>query len=335
MLVPFVIDANSLAPDASWTPAAARACHTRLLDTWQRIGLLVHDGTTFTESSLNHKVATLPQNLRTLWQEILQRAPLKPISNGWTGSVTSKALGQISEMALLALVDDATAEVEFGLTEDEDERVNSTENGHGIDICRLVAAGNALPFKEAIDKAGRHIEARDSWEQTWNSRFAALARAPIKIVSVVDRYALEQHYKCPQTHLSGFARFLRLLDDTDGSDRYLTLYSARTPELAAIELKEIIRAVQDASRFSSGANISRIALYMVPDGIFAHISHDRFIRFGDYAWDLGLGLRVFEGSDAGSRSQASFKAGVAVREYKAIEEELVRARNVQRFTIRN
>ena len=76
MLVPFVIDADSLAPDPAWTSAQHRACHKSLLDVWQRIGLLAHDGDSFDSSRLKSAIQQLPQNLRPLWQEVLQRVPL-------------------------------------------------------------------------------------------------------------------------------------------------------------------------------------------------------------------------------------------------------------------
>lgn len=323
MLVPFVIDADSLAPDPAWTPTQQRACYNGLLDVWQRTGLLAHDGNTLHGSRLHQAVQALPQSVRPRWQEVLERAPLL-ITPEWNGKVSTVTLGDFAEVAQLALVDDARAEVEFGFIDDCDEALQPI-NGIDISVCRLLSAGQAQAFKAATALAGTHIEAGDKFQATWDARFKALARAPIKIVSIVDRYAIDQHIAHAQNQLSGLERFLRLLDGDATGQRHVTIYSAWTAELSGANRKSI-DDIETELRAVFGRlpckNIKRIKFFMVPNTSFRDDGHDRFIRFGDYVWDIGLGLEVLDGAYSAKRSSAGFKSGTAIGGYKGVEQDL-------------
>lgn len=323
MLVPFVIDADSLVPDPAWTPAQQRACYNGLLDVWQRTGLLAHDGSTLPASRLRQAVQSLPQNVRPRWQEVLERAPLLT-TPGWNGNIAATTLGDFAGVAQLALVDDTRAEVEFNFDDECDEAL---QPGNGIDVsvCRILAAGQASAFQIATTLAGKHIEARDTFQTTWDTRFKALAYAPIKLVSVVDRYAIGQHMSCPQTRLSGLERFLRLLDNDATGHRHVTIYSAWTTDLSGENRKTIDDIEAELSVVLGKLprkNIKRIKVFMVPNTGFRDDGHDRFVRFGDYVWDIGLGLEVFDGAYSAKRSSAGFKTGTAIGGYKSVEQDL-------------
>ncbi len=323
MLVPFVIDADSLAPDPAWTPTQQRACYNGLLDVWQRTGLLAHDGGHLPASRLHQAVQALPPNVRPRWQEILERSPLLTTPQ-WNGSVSTTTLGDFAGVAQLALVDDTRAEVEFGLGDDSDE-AQKPLNGIDVSVCRLLVAGQAKAFQAATALAGTHIEAGDTFQVTWDARFKALAKAPIKLVSIVDRYAIGQHVACPQTRLSGLERFLRLLDTDATGQRYVTIYSAWTADLSG-ENRKSIDDIEAELRVVFGRlpcrNIRRIKVLMVPNTGFRDDGHDRFIRFGDYVWDIGLGVEVLDGAYSAKRSSAGFKSGVAIGGYKGVERDL-------------
>lgn len=323
MLVPFVIDADSLAPDPAWTATQQRACYNGLLDVWQRIGLLAHDGESLPASRLHRAVLALPQNVRPRWQEVLERSPLLSTPR-WSGNVSINTLGDFADVAGLALVDDARAEVDFGLNDDCDEALKSI-NGIAVSVCRLLVAGQAKAFQTASALAGAHIEAGDKFQTTWDTRFKALAIAPIKLVSIVDRYAIGQYLACPQTKLSGLERFLRLLDSDATGQRHVTIYSAWTAELSG-ENRKSIDDIENELRIVFGRlpcrNIKRIKVVMVPNTGFRDDGHDRFIRFGDYVWDIGLGLEVLDGAYSAKRSSAGFKSGIAVVGYKGVEQDL-------------
>lgn len=323
MLVPFVIDVDSLAPDPKWTPTQRRNYHKDLLDKCQSIGLLAYDGDCFDNSRLKVAVEQLPQNLRSLWKEMLERVPKIPCGTSWNGAVEPKTLTNFYVIARLAIVEDTIAEVTFEFTEDCDEKaIPVVGNTSGVDICRFVAVNQATQFKNALVQAGVHIEPGDTFQKIWDSRFKTLALAPIKRVSIVDRYAIEQHVFCPQTKLSGLERFLRLLDKNSNGKRYVTLYSAWTPELKEKTFNDVEEDIKLIIKKLPTNNIKHIKLYMVPNSGFRDGAHDRFIRFENFVWDIGGGLEVFEGAFAAKRSQAAFKTGEVTANYEKVEKEL-------------
>ncbi len=333
MLVPFAIDTESLEPDGGWTPAQMVACHRNLLDTWQRVGILVHDGEDFSGSRIKKAIDALPQKLRPLWQELVGRLPMLPADPQWDGIARNSngTLDALAASANVALLDDVKAEVEFGLDEAELSRVLPSHPR--LEFCRLLAAPQARFFEDAMRFSGRHIPAKQTYTDLWESRFAVLARAPIKQIAIVDRYAVSQHYECPQDKLSGLERFLRLLDTDATGKRYVTLYSAWTSELnqPKVTIEDVQAELRGILDHLPKGHVRRVKIVMLPNADFGQLHHDRFVRFGDYVWDIGLGVKVFEGAFVAEQSTAGFKAGLQADSYKQAEAGLsvhVRAKSI-------
>lgn len=323
MLVPFVIDAESIVADPNWTGAQLRACHFNLIDTWINLGLLAHDGQTLQDSKLFENVMALPQCVRTKWLEVLERLPLLSAPK-WNSEVKPVFLSEFSNIAQLAFVDDVQAEIEFNFDESRDETILVC-GILNISICRLVAASQAIPFREASKLSGLHIEVGDTFQKTWDTRFKSLARAPIKNVCVVDRFAIRNHFNSPQDQLSGVERFLRLLDRDSTGDRHVKIYSTwpeELPDASRVSAQEIEAEFRLMFNKLPRKKVKRIKIYMVPNGGFRRDSHDRFIRFGNYVWDIGKGLEVFGAPYCRDRSQAAFKTIFKDDSYTVVEQDL-------------
>jgi hypothetical protein len=344
MLVPFVIDANSLVPDPSWGHIQQSACFENMLDIWQRIGLLAHDGDKCDGSRLYQAIQDLPPKFRNLWLPMLTKYPTLGIPD-WNGTVDNKNLKAFATAAQLAIVDDDRAEAEFNLDEEDEELTLPVTPMLDVSIRRIIVASNSCKFKTALIKSASHIEVGDTYQEIWNCRFNTLAKAPIKNITIVDRWAIQQHMLNDNPSiLSGLERFLRLIDKSATGPRNLTLYSSWThlltkkprpntsdPEPKTIkdvegELREVFQ------HLGKDKNINRLKIIMVKD--FAKPAHDRFVRFGDnYVWDLGKGLTPFEGAYASERSSANFKAGVAVDTYANVTEDLNASPDIETFKI--
>jgi hypothetical protein len=320
MLVPFVIDADSLKPDQSLTPPQQRSYYLGLLDLWQRAGLLGYDGQFLSGSKLHRAVQSLPQSVRPRWLELLERSPTIPIP-AWDCKVSRASIGNFSSIAQLAFVDDTIAEVEFGFDQNCDEALESV-SGKDVSICRITAVGQANVFQAVNALAGAHIQVGDPYQEIWDTRFATLAKASIKRISIVDRYAIGQLMTRDQTVLSGLERFLRLLDKDATGDRHVTIYSAWTHELSGKTIDNVESDLRDVFSKLQKKNIKRIKIVMAPNKVFREDSHDRFIRFGNYVWDIGGGVKVFEGPSCRSRSSATFKSGTTSFGYEKVEQEL-------------
>ena len=119
-----------------------------------------------------------------------------------------------------------------------------------------------------------------------------------------------------------FSKILRLLDEDASGKRYVTLYSAWTSDLEEVALEDVQTEVETIMGRLPQHVMKRVKIVMLPNHVFGNLQHDRFIRFGEYVWDIGVGLKVFEGPVAAGTSAASLKTGLQVSTYKQAEETL-------------
>lgn len=320
MLVPFVIDADSLAPDNGQTPSKARQVHLDLLTVWQELGVLVHDGDKYQGSGLERAVGKLPQYLRSLWMKTLEHAPRLAFVGTWNGTLARESLTILSAQARLGLLDDTNAYIHFGLDENANEDEIQIElDDRAFSICRLHTANRATEFLAAAKLAKSEIRKGETYDEIWNSRIKPLAQAPVKHVSVVDRYAVMRHFQCKSHVLSGIERFIRLLESTATGPRYLTIYSAWTEEIRSLSIEDINREFRYIINKNVRQHIGEINIIMVGNAEFGQESHGRFVRFDDHAWVIDVGIEVFEGPCAKVRSDSFFISGGEVREKKERE----------------
>jgi hypothetical protein len=326
MLVPFVIDADSLEPEQEWSAVTLRQCHEDILDLWTRFGLLIHDGPRFNESRLSEAIASLPPKQRSLWQAMLQRSPPVPCTTDWAGSVTPQTAPDVCCDAALALVDNLHAELEFSIPDDEDETRFCVADGQDMVICRFQSGRRASVVREADALSVNGISSNDGYQDIWASRFRSLAatRSPeFKQVTIVDRYAMERHFNPPDGHqLSGLQRFLNLLDADAGGPRRVTLFSAWSPGLSDICAEDVEAAIDEIMDRRPRQMIDQITVFMIGNRDYGEVTADRYVRMGQHVWELGHGLEVFEGGRARQWSTATFKR--KDRAHQCIEEELRR-----------
>lgn len=334
MLVPFVIDADSLQPDPGWTPSQTRRAHDALLELWEQLGLLGYDAASFEGSRLHLAIERLPQKLRPLWQEMARRAPMfccdKVRGESWDGVVNRKEIGSLSRAARLALVDDERAEAEFEIPE-TDFSASVGAPPSSIEVCRVHAADRSTTVARARHFSGIHIEPGESYRDIWESRFRYLAEAPIKRIAVVDRYAVSRHIECPQHMLSGLERFLRLLDETSDGTKHVTVYAGWTEALRDKAIGDVAPELTAVVGRLPHRRVRLDKLFMASNSHFGDVAHDRFVRFGDYAWDIGVGISVLEGPACSERSSASFKTRNHIEGYKNVEDELAKHKDTKKW----
>lgn len=295
------------------------------------MGLICLDGNSLPTSRMAAAVDLLPQSVRDRWKTLLDKLPVRYCGDQWRGSVEAGLPALPREHIDLALVDDVLAEVGFAVPED----AQSVVTDEGVEICRFKAASRARSFDIARELSGKRIRIGETYAEIWASRFRGLAKAPITKITIVDRYALEQQFKCPQTKLSGIHRFLRELDRDAAGNRYVTLYSSRTkhfPDCAkaqegvAAELQKIISRLPKK-------RIKRVIVYLAPDHEFGRLEHGRYVRFNDYIWEIDGGLEVLEGATCERASNATFKTGEFVQGYRDDEYLLRSSRGTPKITV--
>lgn len=329
MLIPFVIDSDSLAPDPGWSPQTQRACYNDFIDAWMKAGFLAVDGDKIEYSILFKSINSIPEKYRKRIQELMKRCPIRCIPD-WNGSINNYCdLGVIAPDAKLALVDDIRAELEFGLSAEDDEILNPETK---VTVCRFQLFRHSQVIRDFEILANMHIDRGDKFLDIWNKRFLNLAIAPIRHISIVDRYAMRRHFNTSQAKLSGLERFLKLLNEYASGDRNVTIYSARTSELHNISIQEIEDELCGLKRKYS-KNIKGLEVYMAPNSLFGNDAHDRFIGFHvndchQYVWDLGEGLTVFEGPCSEARSSANFVTG-SVLGYQKVKKDIGENKNTK------
>ena len=325
MLVPFAIDAESLsAPDLPWTAPAMRACSRNLLDFWRHLGLLVHDGERFDGSKLQQAVAGLPPNLRALWQAMLQHNPPIPGGAGWDGTLHPALSDALRATFDVGFVDDTKAFVEFGMTEEQDEALLPRAEAPACVVCRLSLAHQASVVAQAQTLAQQNIQAGETWQTIWRTRFHRLAAAPsplVKVVTIVDRFALERHVRGKRHSLSGLERFLRELDKDAPAARSVWLYTALTPALAQIGRDELQDELARVLGRLTHHRLRWLKLCLIDNTVFGRLMPDRYVRFNGYVWTLGHGLECLEGPQATRLNLASFKT--SGNDLKQLEQELL------------
>lgn len=329
MLIPFVIDSDSLAPDSEWSPQTQRACYNDFIDAWMEAGLLAVDGDKIECSILFKSINSIPEKYRKRIQELMKRCPIRCIPD-WKGSINNYCdLGVIAPDAKLALVDDIRAELEFGLSAEDDEILNPETK---VTVCRFQLFRHSQVIRDYEFLASAHIVRGDKFLDIWNKRFLNLAIAPIRHINIVDRFAVSRHFNTSQAKLSGLERFLKLLNEYASGDRNVTIYSAWTDELQNIATQGIKDELFDLKRKYSH-KIKKIEIYMAPNGVFKKDAHDRFISFHisdchQYVWDLGEGLTVFEGPCSEVKSSAKFIAG-PVPSYQNVKKDIVNSKDTK------
>ena len=323
MLVPFVIDIDSLEPDPTWSPSVIANCHRQLLDFWNREGLLLHDGSAFQGSRLQQAVASIPQKHRAGWLALLEECPPVPCPVAWDGLVNKGAIPRLCGSASLALVEDVKAEADFGVDPEEDEIELGAGPEQALSVCRIQSTRFSKVVQKAIEWKDRNVAMGEAFDAIWSARFRTLATiAPLKRIAIVDRYAIEQHFRCPQSQLSGLERFLRLLDQDAGGPRYVDVFSAWTKELKDRSVADIEQEVRCLVGRLPRGRVTRVVVHMVPNSVFSAIAHDRYVRFERYVWELGHGLDIFQGPAAATPCQASFK--LRDKSHRDVEDELAR-----------
>ena len=326
MLVPFVIDAESLEPEQGWSAVTLRQCHEDILELCERFGLLIHDGPRFIESRLYKAIASLPIKQRNRWQAVLKQSPPVPCKTDWAGSVTPQTAPKVCNDAVLALVDNLHAELDFSIPGDEDETRFSAADGQEIVICRLQSGRRASVVLEAEALSVRGISANDGYQDIWDARFRSLAAtrsSEFKQVTIVDRYAMERHLNPRDRHqLSGLQRFLYLLDADAGEPRRVTLFSAWSPGLRDTRPEDVQAAIDEIMDRRPRQMIDQMTIFMVGNRDYGEVTADRYVRLGHHVWEFGHGLEVFEAGAARQWSTATFKR--KDQAHQCIEDELRR-----------
>ena len=298
MLVRFVVDNEAIAESESMKLHEAKAVFLRLLQNWARFGVLLYEGTTFTDSMFYRNLGRLPQSIADRFKQGIKNKILR-ISTApatWPGNAAisdADALTGLWGMVDLVTLSEFTAEL-LGIAPDD---ISQKLCDNSLEVVRLGQIDQSERFRQADQMARSRIETGVSVLDAWNERFASLARHSQQI-TIVDRYAGDSHVK-------GFNGLNRCLNEIDrcASKATVSIFTGDAAE-GNYSRTEIVESLVALSREKmSRGGIRAVRLFVSSDGLFKGGSgsvfpegaHDRYIRFDNSVVSLGQGVSVFSG----------------------------------------
>jgi hypothetical protein len=328
MLIPFEIDTESFeTKEGMQINPDVKMLHENFLNMWLRCGILTYNGKNFCDSKLSSAIDAMPITLKKKWQAAISEYPrIKSSLLDWNGDISKEILCNIKEKPSVLIVEETKAYVDFEVPENDYSKIDKVNN---IEVVKFKFCTQSEFFKQAQDKSYSHFEKSEPFDLIWKERFHWLAASEnIRHISIVDRFAMINHLAWDSRDgISGLERFIRSLNTSATSKKYLKLFTSWSKDCSTYQNKEkiilsFIDSINEIMEKIPSKKIFKISIHVLHDGDFGKDSHDRHIRFGNmYIWDLGKGLACFDGNTCcNEKLTATFKTGLNIaNEYIAKE----------------
>ena len=278
--MPFAIETEAI--NNSATPAHIK----RLLDRWERFGILVYPrrGDTSIAKTIA-KLAPAPRkHWQSTWAKVMKnngRAFRYVSTDGvvfdWERIDTPNALAASSNEFEVAVLEETRASV-LEIPDGESRCYGQVE---GI---RLWDIDSSEKFSRSETLSNAPIAIGESIKDIWLQRFRRLAAYSREIV-VVDQYAARYN------NIYGVLQLLRFLD-RDSKGCRVTVYSS--PDQYGGRLQFIEAQIRGEIAKCSGNGIGSVSVHLFGESDFKMYAHDRHIRFDNSVVRIGRGLRIFE-----------------------------------------
>ena len=266
---------------------SANAAHAkRLLDCWERFGILVHPrrGDTVIAKTIAKLEPVPRKHWQSAWVKVMKnngRAYRHVSDDGvifdWDGIDSPDALAASPNELEVALLEETRAVV-LGIPDGESRCYGQVEGVRlwDIDISEKFSCSETL--------SSTPIGIGESTSDIWKQRFQRLAAYSKEIV-VVDQYAVRP------SNIGGLLRLLRFLD-RDTKDCRVTVYSSPDGPGKAVQLIEARMRAEIGGL--SGNGIGCVSVHLFDKSDFGKHAHDRHIRFDNSVVRIGRGIRIFE-----------------------------------------
>ena len=280
MLVQFAIETEAI--DNSATPAHIK----RLLDHWERFGILVYPRRG--DPALANTISGLAPTARKLWTtawamvrknngNVYRRVRRHGPAFRWNRVDRPEALASAHHEFEVAVLEESRAAA-LEMPDGESRRCGKVE---GI---RLRDVDVSEEFSKSKTLGSASIDIGDSIQDIWSSRFRRFAAHSRQVV-VVDQYAVLDN------NLDGILRLLRLLD-RDARRCRVTIYSCLDRDGRGAGRVE--HRIKSAATGLSGRGVARVDVRLFHGKDFKVYAHDRHLRFDNGVFRIGRGMRVFE-----------------------------------------
>lgn len=290
MIIRFAVDSTAFADDKS-DLAAERAVHLRLIELWEKYGILVSDSDPISASNLAKKLEQSDQSIRKLWIEAMKKNRRRSARGGIPALETAETADALLswqheiDVALL----EKTRAVLAGLPPDDDCYQCASA---GIEICRFDLADRSKRFAEAIALSVAPIAKGTLVSTVWRDRFLPAAGVCKKQITVVDRYCAANH-AASKLRGSAYSGLRKIVTEVNAMSLGvgMTLYSSPADRSEA----DVVAAVTDLIANTNRNGIREFTLHLCDEAKFGRSIHGRYVRFDNVVLDIDTGLEVLEG----------------------------------------
>jgi hypothetical protein len=298
MIVRFTLTPRSLHLDGV-EPDRRSLVLRRIVNHWGKFGrLVVLDGDTGKEEFLK-ELDSLPQDLRKLWQKVLQRFRFS--QSDLRLQIRSDL--RFEDFDRLAKVVDV-----LGHAGDEEFSPGADSLPEKPEILPAEWITDARAFLSSFELADTNLPRGLPVSRAWQQRFEPLASVARRI-RIVDRYCLRGLVsRNPNPASEGIIRFFRFLQRYSG--KIVNIYTSyedreepRQQQLVWSESKDIL------DRFNwelNPDNQNQFQVKVLP-GIVFRDYHDRFLAFDYQVLEVGTGLEVLKGDKLTRESSLTLK----------------------------
>ena len=282
MLVKFAIDPNAIDNNATAED------FKNLLEVWNW-GILTHPprGSNELKQSINNLT---DRNKRRELGKLWKKATRKSCDYRWAGSSDDskfawediESLQDLAEYHgkfIVALMKDVQATM-FGIPARQSRKSGKVECVRWYEVLSA-----SKEFRKCCRGSSFTVRINKERDRLWNERFRPFAEYSKKVV-IIDGYAVSS------SNISGLDFVLSSLDkNTAGSE--ITIYSAY--DEGQNSLVSITQRINEHRREQWRlTSISSVKVRLVHNDYFKKFAHDRFVRFDNTAFHIGIGIMLFK-----------------------------------------
>jgi hypothetical protein len=345
MLIPFLVDFDSIAEDANeyLDKGEMSAFHRRVTRFWERYGALVYNKEKLSLETYRKIMLKVPTEFRIQYTALLGSAPRLQIDLA-EASIPITHIKSINESRLnfdLLLLSVNQANSRFGFSEYDTtlESIERDASGHEVTLCKGAEYEDTGLFEKWLEGAqdlansGKSVlDPKIFWERYF--RILSSAELPTgSLVSIVDRYAFTEDLNAQAHELfsHGISRFIRELDRSSTKQRDVQVLISDAIFFDKLKKKErstqtLERHLNDLKLSCRSGHIRKITVNVVPDREFRKLGHCRHIRYGrSHIWDLGKGVEIFSVRPSSENISKSFKYIRSVVQKYIDKEEVLRS----------
>lgn len=173
--------------------------------------------------------------------------------------------------------------------------------GEEFEISKINGLVTAKCYKRSVELSSSGIEANFDISVVWQERFHKVAKYSKKI-SIVDRYFSENLIKDLDKNVNKCAidNFIDFLNSSKIKQKYsITIYTVAGASNSS-ERTEISNYLRKRMKENTGYKLalSNIRIISCKTEYFKRFSHDRFICFDEFVYEVGRGFEIFRTFDS-------------------------------------